>query len=333
MAPVAVPAAPRFGVEPFDVGYGAAYQVDDASPFAEECPVVEDGGELRAHDPGPAARPDAVAFVDGTQRIEARLTRTDAAGTVTGVAGCVAAGAVVHEPGRPLRFEQVQVRRYAVLCGGHRVELPPQPGGWRWLPDSCPGEGFDAAEQRLQRHMRDLEVAIAESLCGAGVLTVLDGPLTMVRSGWDVPIVGYVKTHQVPKLAPEAWAAVPGIGVGQRTSVFAMRDLYAAYLRVGDPGPWSSPWGGIVRLEVPAGTGLERAIAAIDAAACWLPRFASPAHRDPRAPVNLLPVGGLEDHLRRRQGDLGLAQRAARAAVIALNRQAGPVAGHEEVGA
>jgi hypothetical protein len=311
--------APRLGIEPFDVGYGAAFAVDDESPFAEECEVVEDGGELTAHDPAPRPAPDAVAFVDGTRRVDARLSRTDAAGTVTGVAGSIAAGAVVRPAGGPLRFEHVAVRRYAICGGGHRVELPPQPGGWSWEPDSVAADGYDAVEQRLQRHMRAAEVAIAERLCAAGMLTVLDGPLTMVRSGWDTPVVGYVKTHLCPKLAPDAWARVPTIGVGQRTSTFAMRDLYAAYLRVGDPGPWSSPWGGIVRLEVPAGTGLERAVAAIDAAAAWLPRFASPAHRDPRAPVNLQPVAGLEAHLRHLQGDAGLAQRAVRAAVVGLN--------------
>jgi hypothetical protein len=310
---------PRFGVEPFDVGYGAAFLADDESPFAEECPIVEDGGELVAHDPAPAARPDALAFVDGTRRVEARLTRTDGDGTITGVAGAIAAGAVVREPGGgPLRHEPVTVRRYAVFGDG-RTGPRLSRGRWAWEPDSTGAGGFDAGDQRLLRHMRDTEVAIAEGLCGAGYLTVLDGPLTRVRSGWDIPILGYVKTHLCPKLAPEAWAKVPTIGVGQRTSTFLLRDLYAAYLRVGDPGPWSSPWGGIVRLEVPAGTGLERAVATIDAAASWLPRFSPPGYWDARAPVNLMPVAGLETHLRHQLGDLALAQRAVRVAVADLN--------------
>src|SRR5690606_10475457 len=140
---------------------------------------------------------------------EARLSRTDADGTVTGVAGCVAAGAVVRDPaGGPLRFERVVVARYAIFGGGRRGELPPQAGGWSWQPDSVAADDFAAAEQRLQRHMRDHEVAIAEALAADGVLTVLDGPLTMVRSSWDIPILGYVKTHLCPKLEPEAWAAV-----------------------------------------------------------------------------------------------------------------------------
>lgn len=315
----------RFGVEPFDVGYGAAFHVGADPSLALECPIVEGDGTLAVHTPAGTDRPDAVAFVDGSLRVEARLTRTSTVdGTTTGIAGCASAGAVVvPADGGPLRFEAVEVRRYAIFTGGHRVELPEQPGGWRWEADSVAEIDLDQATNRLQRHMRDAEVAIAEKLWADGLVTVVDGPLSMVRSGWDTPIVGYVKTHHRPMLAPEEWAKVPTIGVGQRTSAFQIRsDLYGAYLRVGDPGPWASPWGGIVRLEVPVGAGLDRALAQIDAASSWIPAFASAAHRDPRAPVNLTPIGGLEHHLRHRHGDARLGLRAVRTAILELNRQA-----------
>jgi hypothetical protein len=313
-----------FGVEPFDVGYGSAFQVDADSSLALECPIVEGDGTLAVHTPVAGERPSALAFVDGSMRVEARLTRTTTVdGTTTGIAGCASAGAVVvPADGSPLRFEHVEVRRYAIFTGGHRVELPDQPGGWRWEADSVPDIDLDHASNRLQRHMRDAEVAIAEKLWSDGVHTVVDGPLSMVRSGWNTPIIGYVKTHHRPMLASEEWAKVPMIGVGQRTSAFQIRsDLYAAYLRVGDPGPWASPWGGIVRLEVPVGAGLARALAEIDAASSWIPAFASAAHRDPRAPVNLTPVGGLEHHLRHLHGDPRLGLRAVRTAILQLNRQ------------
>jgi hypothetical protein len=318
--------AVRFGVEPFDVGYGAAFQVDADSSFALECPVVEDGGVLRGHDPREAARPDSIAFVDGSMRIEARLTRSTGEGTTTGVAGCASAGAVVVPPdGGPLFFDHVEVRRYAVFTGGHRVELPDQPGGWSWEPDSVIDVDIDMATNRLQRHMRDAEVAIAEHLWSEGTLTVVDGPLSKIRSSRDTPMIGYVKTHHRPMLVAEEWAKVPNIGVGQRTSAFQIRDdFYGAYLRVGDPGPWASPWGGVVRLEVPAGSGLDRAIEVIDAAASWIPDFASAPHRDPRAPVNLTPIGGLEHHLRHLHGDARLGLRAVRAAILQLNQQGTP---------
>jgi hypothetical protein len=48
-----------------------------------------------------------------------------------------------------------------------------------------------------------------------------------------------------------------------------------------------------------------------------LPRYASARHKDPRAPQNLYPIGGLERELRRRLGDRDLAIRALRRAAVA----------------
>ena len=41
-----------------------------------------------------------------------------------------------------------------------------------------------------------------------------------------------------------------------------------------------------------------------------MPRYASEPHKDPRAPQNLYPIGGLERELRRRLGDPDLLYRA-----------------------
>jgi hypothetical protein len=48
-----------------------------------------------------------------------------------------------------------------------------------------------------------------------------------------------------------------------------------------------------------------------------VPRYASARHKDPRAPQNLYPIGGLERELRRRLGDRDLATRALRRAAAA----------------
>ncbi len=45
-----------------------------------------------------------------------------------------------------------------------------------------------------------------------------------------------------------------------------------------------------------------------------LPRFASCEEKDPRAPQNLYPIGGLERELRRRLGDPMLIMRSLREA-------------------
>ncbi len=73
----------------------------------------------------------------------------------------------------------------------------------------------------------------------------------------------------------------------------------------------AGPWAGVARLEMPSGIGRAGAVDAADQAAGWLPGFASALHRDARAPVNLTPIAGLEQHLHRRQGAARLALRAA----------------------
>ena len=55
-----------------------------------------------------------------------------------------------------------------------------------------------------------------------------------------------------------------------------------------------------------------------------IPRYASAAYRDKRAPVNLTPIAGLETRLRRRAGDARLALRAVRDAIIQLNTTGDP---------
>jgi hypothetical protein len=316
----------RYGIDPFDVGYGASFAAEADSPFDVECELVEDGGTLRPHSPEPGASPARLAFVDGTMRTDARLTRTDAGGIVyTGLAGSWAAGAVVADAGLPLTVRDVVTERVAIFCGSVPVTLPAQPGGWSWAADSIDAVDLGMARQRLQRRMRDGEARLAEELCSAEWLTVVDGPLNNIRRTRALPIVGYVKTHHRRLLDHASWTLIPQLGAGQRSSAFALGDeLYGCYLRVGDPGPWASPWAGIVRLEVPAGAGRQAAIGALDAAASWLPRYASAAHRDKRAPVNLTPIAGLERQLRRRSGDARLALRAVRDAVTQLNSMGDP---------
>lgn len=315
-----------YGVEPFDVGYGASFAAEADSPMDVECELTEDDGVLAAHDTPPRIRPERLAFVDATMQTDARLTRTGPDGIVhVGLAGFWAAGAVLIESDKSPRVDLVTTERVTVFCGGEAVGLRAQPGGWSWVADAVEASDFPSARQRLQRRMRDAEGVIAERLCAGGWVTVVDGPLNNIRRTRTQPVVGYVKTHQRRMLDPANWARVPMLGVGQRSSVFVINDdLYGTYLRIGDAGPWSSPWGGIVRLEVPSGAGRRAATDALDAAASWLPQYASAAHRDARAPVNLTPIAGLERALRRYSGDARLALRAVRAAIVELNQQGGP---------
>ena len=278
------------GVEAFDATYGAGFQASEDSPHAVECELVEDGGAFVAHRPAAADRPRRVAFVDGTLRTDARLTRTDADGDVSmGLAGSWAAGAVLVDGDEPARFDRVTTGRAAIFTGGQPVRLPDHRDGWRWEPYAVDGSDVEAARQQLQRLMRD------------------------VRHRRGLPVIRYVKTHHRRMLAGEHWVRVPELTAGERSGLFAMGDaLYGCYLRVGDPGPWAGPWAGIARLEMPSGIGRDAAVEAAARAAGWLPDFASALHRDARAPVNLTPIAGLERHLHRLQG--GRTPRPARGA-------------------
>ena len=317
---------PAIGVEPFDVAYGAGFQAAGESPQALECEMVEDGGTFAAHAPPRRGRPDRVAFVDGTRRTEAHLTHTGPEGDVSaGLAGSWAAGAVLVSGDAPARFGRATVGRAVIFTGSHTVGLPEHAGGWRWQPHAVDGTDIESAWQRLQGLMREAEAGIAEQLASDGWLTVLDGPLHGIRHRRDLPVIGYVKTHHRRMLAREHWIRVPELAVRERSGLFAIgEELYGCYLRVGDPGPWASPWAGIARIETPAGVGREQAREVADRAAGWLPDFASALHRDPRAPVNLTPVAGLERHLHHLQGDRRLAGRAVREAVLELNREGSP---------
>ena len=313
----------RIYVEDWAATYGSPYLVrsDEVAPAAVQ--IVEDHARLKRHPPRPGTA-ERLAFVDGVRRGDACLYQDDpATGELRrGLAGSHACGAVLIETGNVPVIEQAQVTRLIVWGGGLSGSLPGQPGGWSWSVMSIAGTDPDAPLSELQQRMRHAESVLAARLSVEGFLTVLDGPLTFVRSS-DQPLLGYIKTHHRPLLDPAEHQAVPGLRKGERTSVFALgADRYSCYLRLADAGEAAGPWAGIVRLEVPQAVGLDIAVDVVDRAAAVLPRFAGVAHRDPRAPQNLQPIGALETRLRHLLGHPGLARRAVRGAVLQVSRAA-----------
>jgi hypothetical protein len=311
-------------VEDWSARYGSPYLIKDEPTDGRLATPVEDGDELLFHG-GSDAIAAPVAFVDGVRRAEATLYLIDDSGDMArGIAGSHGCGAVLCEPGERPQFAHCSVQRLVVWGSGLIASLPSVAGGWVWTPVSTPLDQPDAPLQELQLRMRSAEGRLAEELCMAGYITVVDGPLNFVRSR-DVPVVGFVKTQHDPQLPREQHRRVPGLNAGQRTSLFSKRaDVYSCYLRLTDRGQHASPWAGIVRLELPASTGLRAACDAADRAAATLPRYAGIPHVDPRAPQNLQPVGALERHLRHLLGDHGLATRAVREAVVLLDRAGTP---------
>jgi hypothetical protein len=307
-------------VEDWGMSYGSPYLVkpDDSGSAAVE--LVEDGSELRAHDPISSGVSDSFAFVDGVRRGEAALYHTGGDGNIVrGVAGALGCGSVIARSGCRLEFFETRLRRYVIWNSGHNGELPDVRGGWRWASASVASDAPEAPLNELQARMRQEEGRLAEDVCKSGHFVVVDGPLNFALRR-DLDIVGYIKTHHRALLPPDQHREVAKLRAGQRTSLFRLGDdRYSAYLRLVDTRASSGPWSGIVRLEFPSSRGLASAQEAANKLASVLPRFAGVPHRDARAPQNLQPIGALEIHLRHLLGNAGLAERAVRESIYALN--------------
>ena len=142
---------------------------------------------------------------------------------------------------------------------------------------------------------------------------VVDGPLSGRQH--IAGAVGVIKSHGAG--VPPARSASTGrpVGTGARTPVFAIGgrwSRYSWYLRL--PGGVDAPWAGVVRVECTTDISGPGAIEFADTVGVTISRYASEPYKDPRAPQNLYPIGGLERDLRHRLGDSRLLFRGLRAA-------------------
>jgi uncharacterized protein len=144
---------------------------------------------------------------------------------------------------------------------------------------------------------------------------VADGPMR-VREPLD--LVGYIKSHQKSYLGVEHEPVVTRLRAGERTPIFQfgrIRPRYSWYTRIA-PVANQHPWAGIARCEVSTTVGLPRAAGLADHLSHHLPRFASKAFWDTRAPQNLVPIASLERKLWSLLGDRELILRRIRSGVI-----------------
>ena len=151
---------------------------------------------------------------------------------------------------------------------------------------------------------------------GADDLLVIDGPL---RNLAHLPrVMGLIKTHRSGYLAPELNRVVAALTAGQRTPVFLIGtswERHAWYLRLpSTPDVPGAPWVGVVRCEAATDLSVPQLTALANLSQTVLCLYASVAYKDPRAPQNLVPIGGLEKALRHRLGDTRVLYRALREA-------------------
>lgn len=329
----------RFHIDGWDPAYGSATEdIGEATAVAESTARVDPSVETPTDKWAPIrsnaemTEPDAIVFVDGVRRIDARVWIPDAdeSGASMGIAASYASGAVCCCPAMGAHVLVCEQRRGILTSDAHITDVPTRAGIFRahHVPvdeTESPAVTLSAA---LQRELLALELVTAANARAAVAahsttldadLLVIDGPL---RSREHLPrALGFIKTHRAIYLPPELNAVVGRLSASERTPVFLMGttwDRYAWYLRL--PCRPGSPWAGIVRVECAASLPVSEATALASLSQHMLPRYASVEYKDPRAPQNLVPIAGLERQLRRRLGDRRLVYTALQIAATGSRR-------------
>jgi hypothetical protein len=306
-------------LDPWAAEYESALQLleleEDAAVAVDTSVETDDWRPVR---PPPQGRPEAIAFVDGVRRVEHRLLVEAGERTLFGLLGSFAVGATLVD-GRA-RVVHERVERAACVGGGvllTRLEAP-VPGARQAIafePQCTPENTPVAPLLCLQGTMRRREAELAEALAAEGGLVFLDGPLTFVAESVR-PVIGFVKRLLKAYLPMPQAAVLRQLAVGERTPLFLIESQtprYSWYVRLGRGRAIDAALAGIVRLETSGALGLAPTLVLADISARELPRFASSPERDPRAPQNLYPIGGLEETLRHRLGDHLVVRRAIEA--------------------
>jgi len=303
----------RYSVEPWSPAFGSPNQLDESDGYrttAElkldvELPVAS----WRPLPPNATVdRPPVVLLVDGVRRIDAYLWAQDGEGNShPAVAASYAAGVVRCDLRRKVaEVVHHQIRRALFTAAPGATPL----GEYAVQPGS--GTRHEDVAKSVQGAMLALELVVSEEVRRSTVddddLLVTDGPLRgrhrLARA------LGYTKTLGTEYLAPDQARVVTGCRPGERSPIFFTGPQwphYSWYLRL--PGHASHPWAGMVLVQGSPDLTPQQATALADRSTATLPRFASTAYKDPRAPQNLVPIAGLERRLRSLLGDSRLLHR------------------------
>ncbi|GAA4549759.1 hypothetical protein [Pseudonocardia xishanensis] len=320
----------RFSVDPWDPSYGTS----DDGERGESSAEVDAGVELPvgAWRPIPAdpavVAPEAVLFVDGVRRVDAQIWVDDGeGGAAPGLCASYAAGVVCCcEPHGAHLVEGLEhgVRHGVFTTAPEAADIATSAGTYRAHVAAARRDipPMQALSLALQVDLADAELWAAGRSrllgCVSDDLLVVDGPL---HGRENLPrAIGFIKSHRTEYLEDPLRKVVGRLSAGERTPVLRIDGSwkrYSWYLRL--PCPPGTPWAGIVRIECSAALPAEGAVLLASLSQTTLPRFASTAYKDSRAPQNLYPIGGLERQLRRRLGDPGLLYRALRRAAAGVS--------------
>ena len=310
-----------FSVDPWDPSYGMAYGEEMTGESLQESSAElvldlelppDQWRPLTADAQLPV--PGTILFLDGVRRVDARVwVHGSDPQPTAGIAASYAAGLVCLNGSA--RITDVTVERGLFTAAPDAADIDSRHAVY--VASKAPGPGMDKLTLALQQHLSDAEVQLAllfrKEHPDANDLLFVDGPLRG-RTHLDRTI-GFIKTHHTTYLPAEQAAVVSALRPGQRSPAFGMGTSWRRnswYLRL--PGSSGAPWSGVVRLECSADLPVPEVKRLAELSALLLPPLASSPHKDPRAPQNLVPIGGLERELRRRLGDQQLLYRSLRAA-------------------
>ena len=304
----------KFAVDPWDPAYGTSNELDPGDPSRADvdCDLEVPAGRWAPRAAGASPGTERIVFVDGVRRVEAHVwIDGDDGAAHHGTCASYAAGAVRCDGTAVCGPMIVRRGLFTAYGGAEPISTPAGEFALRLAPSSSP----DGLSLALQERMGEAELEAAEAACAAGEVdaVVVDGSLRGRQHLTGA--VGYVKTHHVTYLPPELNVVVGRLAPGERTPLFALGTTWSRiswYLRL--PGAAGSTWSGVVRAECSANHTVPEAAGLADMITAALPRFASAAHKDTRAPQNLYPIAGLERELRHRLGDPQLLYRALRRA-------------------
>lgn len=298
----------RFSIEAWAPEYGSSQGGEPDTPETPPDTSVELPPERwrpLLPDVGAASE---VLFVDGVRRVDAGIWIEQEDGThALGLCAVYAAGAV--RCGAEAEIVEATVGRGLFTAAPVAEDVVTRHGAYRVRATA--GSTPEKLWLGIQQRMGELEGEVA-SRHNDAELVVVDGPLSHRRHVEGA--VGYVKSQHVQYL-PDQLASVLGeLPAGRRTPLFLTTTSWSRFSWYVRLAVGSSPMAGLVRCEVTADRMVTEAARIADRVTATLPRFSSDPHKDPRAPQNLYPIGGLERVLKSRLGDPALMYRALRMA-------------------
>jgi len=282
---------------------------EESAGLAEIKTDIEGAWEAKC--PGHLSDWPTVYFVDGRQRIDAQIS--DSRGH-RALLATVIAGAVLRD-GAGIR--PVVTKKQAILLHSADLEEPLPAALNTYQRIRTRKSDTASLRSKVTEVMRRLEASLVNELQGG--LVVVDGQIFPGETAFERPgqLLGYTKTQPATYLPPEEQALLYNLQPFERTPIFsipgyALRrpiDVYSWYVRL--PLQPSLPFfggAGLLRVETPTPEPAD-AVKLADLSVGLFCQIASSPSRDPRAPQNLVPIGGLELWLGRHMGSADVVRR------------------------